>query len=65
MNVLLEELSVHGLGTASILLEATFAGVIKALILCTLEANTSAMVITTYFLCACNRAAYSKLKLMV
>lgn len=32
MNVLLGELSVHDLGTASILLEATFAGVIKALI---------------------------------
>lgn len=32
MNVLLGELSVHDLGTASILLEATCAGVIKALI---------------------------------
>lgn len=32
MNVLLEESSAHDLGTVSILLEATFAGVIKALI---------------------------------
>lgn len=65
MNVLLGEFSAHALGTASILLGATFAGVIKALIWCTSEANTNAMVITSYFSCACDRAVYLKIKLMI
>lgn len=64
MNVLLGGFSAHDSGTASILLEATFAGVIKALIWCTLEANTNAMVMTSYFSRGWNRAAYFKTKLM-
>lgn len=64
MNVLPGEFSAHDSDTVSILSEATFAGVIKALIWCTLEANTNAMVITSYLSHAWNRAANFKIKLM-